>query len=126
MRATVQDVYAVYKTRVISQNSRRKASAEDERSNVLYCMYSTLQSAGNGPRWRRFNTPKINESQQTGAVLTLQKSSHYCASEPKRCQEIGAELYELTSHLLTLVCMCFMEMKREFAQSDTYLLPFFG
>ncbi len=29
---------------VISQNSRRKASAEDERSNVLYCMHSTLQS----------------------------------------------------------------------------------
>jgi hypothetical protein len=60
-----------------------------------------------------------------GAVLTLQKSSHYCASEPKRCQEIGVEPYELTLNLLTLVCMCFMEMKREFAQSDTYLLPFF-
>ena len=76
--ATVQDVYAVYKMHVISQNSRREASAEDEGSNVLYCMHSTLQfmvrskkkmhravkvqistsesglniSAGNGPRWR--------------------------------------------------------------------------
>ncbi len=58
-----------------------------------------------------------------GAVLTLQKSSHYCASEPKRCQEIGVEPYELTFNL-TLVCMCFMEMKREHAQSDTYSLPF--
>ena len=36
LRATVQDVYAVYKMRVISQNSRRKASVEDERSNALY------------------------------------------------------------------------------------------
>ena len=41
--ATVQDVYAVYKMHVISQNSRREASAEDEGSNVLYCMHSTLQ-----------------------------------------------------------------------------------
>jgi hypothetical protein len=39
------NVYAVYKVHVISQNSRRKVSAEDERSNVLYCMPSTLQSA---------------------------------------------------------------------------------
>jgi hypothetical protein len=36
LRATVQDMYAVYKMCVISQNSRRKASAEDERSNALY------------------------------------------------------------------------------------------
>ncbi len=32
-----------YKIHVISQNSRKKDIAEDEGSNVLYCMHSTLQ-----------------------------------------------------------------------------------
>ncbi len=60
------------------------------------------------------------------AVLTLQKLSHYCASEPKRCQEIGVEPHELMSHVLTLCQYVFcLDMKREFVQSDTYLLPFF-
>jgi hypothetical protein len=39
-----QNVHVMYKMHVISQNSRRKASAEDEGSNVLYRMHSTLQS----------------------------------------------------------------------------------
>ncbi len=39
------NMYAMYKVRIISQNSRRKVIAEGERSNVLYCMHSTLQSA---------------------------------------------------------------------------------
>ncbi len=34
LRATVQDVYAVYKMHVISQNSRRKESAEGESSKT--------------------------------------------------------------------------------------------
>jgi hypothetical protein len=89
--------------------------------------YSRICS--NDPRWR-FRARHAAEyfflrRYKDGAVLTLQKSSHYCASELKRCQEIGVEPYELTLNLLTLVCMCFMEMKREFAQSDTYSLPFF-
>jgi len=59
LRATVQDVYAVYKMRVISQNSRRKASVEDERSNVLYCMHNTLE-------WRLKDT-------LTAVIFLLQK-----------------------------------------------------
>ena len=84
---------------------------------------ATIQDGVSGPDTQRniFFLRRYKD----GAVLTLQKSSHYCASEPKRCQEIGVEPYALTLNLLTLVCMCFMEMKREFAQSDTYSLPFF-
>jgi hypothetical protein len=55
----VQNMYAVYKMRVISQNSRRKASAEDERSNVLYCMHNTLE-------WRLKDT-------LTAVIFLLQK-----------------------------------------------------
>jgi hypothetical protein len=76
------------------------------------------------PKWPLFSSFKMGFytvdyffllRYKDGAVLTLQKSSHYCTSKPKRCQEIGVELYELTFNLLTLVCMCFMEMKREFS-----------
>jgi hypothetical protein len=53
------NVYAMYKMRVISQNSRRKASAEDERSNVLYCMHNTLQSAARSLKKCTVSRPKM-------------------------------------------------------------------
>jgi hypothetical protein len=51
---------------------------------------------------------------------------HYCARKPKRCQEIGVVNVRVdvpSPHTCQYV-FC-LDMKREFAQSDTYLLPFF-
>ncbi len=56
------NVYAVYKMHVISQNSRRKTGAEDEKSTVLYCMLSTLQSAVRSQKKRcTLSRPKISK-----------------------------------------------------------------
>jgi hypothetical protein len=109
---------------ICGQRSKKwqRSSAEDEGSNVLYFqMHRAVKvqinmsesglniSAGSGPRWR-FNTPKIN----------------YCARRPKRCQEIGAMNVRIdVSSPHTCQFVFYLEMKREFAQSDTYLLPFF-
>jgi hypothetical protein len=44
LRATVQNVYAVYNMRVISQNSRRKVIAEGQAADYRgYCMYMIKQ-----------------------------------------------------------------------------------
>jgi hypothetical protein len=47
-------------------------------------------------------------------------------SEPKRCQEIGVvNVRNDVSSPHTCQFVLWLEMKREFVQSDTYLLPFF-
>ncbi len=53
-----------------------------------------------------------------GGALTLQKSITVHV-DPKRCQEIGVELYELMFHPLTLVNLCFVWSWNESSYNPT-------
>jgi len=121
---------------------------------LLSAYVSTLEFAGNGPRWRfrakqaaaNFPLPihqygrsillfKMAFQGYTKMADTVKKyisaaqiliQGGVLTRKPKRCQEICVENVRIDvpcPHTCQYV-FCLV-MKREFVQSDTYLLPFF-
>ncbi len=54
---------------VISKNSRRKVIAEDEGSNVLYCMHSTLQFVARSKK-KMYRAAKVQVSTSDSGLCT--------------------------------------------------------
>jgi hypothetical protein len=73
--ATVQDVYAVYKIHVISQNSRRKESAEGESSKNT--LGSAARSLKNVPSLAYVSTLEFAATIQDGVLGLRQAAANF-------------------------------------------------